>query len=722
MPDTYKALAAADLARSGISPEAATFAGIGAVPDARRICSDFSPVAALVLPYATIDGEPLGSPPFARVRYLEDIPARGGTNPFKAPKPQRYAQPPGSPVYAYFPHTKRLSWRDVAEDETHPLLIVEGEKKALAATLEGFATVGFGGVYNFYREGELLPELDVFKWKGRPVYICYDSDAAHNPQIQAAEARLATELSLRRGAVLHLVRLPGLPGGDKQGIDDLLVSQGPDTLESLLTSAPRMRKIDAAVVSLNEHVAWIEKEGCVYDLRSKEFMQKSNFTNGSSYSALEILTPTVKGTGVKRVSVSESWLKHPHAQRYDYVQFKPEDAPVLETKAGGLALNMWTGWEPKPGDVSPFLELTEYLMADLREHADLPLKLLAYKAQNPGEKIPLCPVLVGPQGCGKSLWAECIREAFSPYTAEVPATALSAQFNGWTEMTLLGVINEASSEHLQRYAPALRALISDKRVMLNEKFRAARQIDSYTLYVITSNDRGAGAFSADDRRMIVVSCPRKREQTFYNRVADWKNSEEGGPALLDYLLSYDLDGWRPPSSAPLTSEKYMAYMESLTPVQRLAEEMRTANEHVVVLWIQQALAWAQTAELSNNPTHARFAREIIDSLQTIQIRPWYTPEELALMFPAIVSQLHGTRQTARASGEISKELRTAGIGYLRCSDDPRGFRWRGMMRQYLIVAEQEEWEGVDLSQREFERLMNQFPVYGDGRAYVSQQS
>jgi hypothetical protein len=73
-------------------------------------------------------------------------------------------------------------------------------------------------------QGEFLPELDAFKWKGRPVYICFDSDAAHNPQIQAAEARLATELSLRRSAVLHLVRLPNLPDGSKQGVDDYLLA------------------------------------------------------------------------------------------------------------------------------------------------------------------------------------------------------------------------------------------------------------------------------------------------------------------------------------------------------------------------------------------------------------------------------------------------------------------------------------------------------------------
>lgn len=710
-------LAAQDLARSGISPKAAARAGIGAVASAHALHHEYAPAPALVIPY--IDpwsGKPMNgtaSGPFARIRYLDNAPTRPGTNPFKAQKEQRYAQPSNSGVHAYFPIVKNLRWDRIAADPSHPVMIVEGEKKALAATLQGFATIGLGGVFNFYDTGLFLPELERIIWKGRQVYICFDSDAAHNPQIQAAEARFATELSLHRGAVLHLVRLPHRPDGKKQGVDDYLLAEGPDALDKLLSSAPRMRKIDAAVVSLNEHVAWIEKEGCVYDLRSKEFIQKSNFTNGSAYSALEVVSPTAKGTGVKHISVAEAWLKHPHAQRYDYVEFRPEDQnPVHQTGAGGLALNMWTGWDPRPGDVSPYLELTEFLFQDLHEHADLPLKLLAYKAQNPGTKIPLALVLVGPQGCGKSLWAECAREAFNPYTAEIPSSALGMQFNGWTERTLLAVINEASAEALHRNAPQLRALISDKRVMLNEKFRIARQIDSYTQYIITSNDRGAGAYSGDDRRMIVVSCPKKREPDFYRRVAEWKNAG-GGRALLHYLLHLDLQGWQPPQQAPMTAEKYMAYMESLSPIQRLAEEMQTANEHVVVMWIQQALAWAAHAELSPNLQHARFAREIVDSLQSIQIRPWYTPEELALMFPAIVSQLYGARnRTARPSGEISKELRTAGVTYLRCAEDPRGFRWRGSLRQFLIVAEADEWT-EPLPQAEFDRLMEQFPRYAD---------
>jgi hypothetical protein len=135
------------------------------------------------------------------------------------------------------------------------------------------------------------------------------------------------------------------------------------------------------------------------------------------------------------------------------------------------------------------------------------------------------------------------------------------------------------------------------------------------------------------------------------------------------------------------------------------------------MWIKQALSWAQQAEVTNNPVNYRYAQEIKDSLGSVQIRPWYTPEELALMFPAIVGQLHGQRKVkSSAAGQISKELRTAGIGYLRNSDDPRGFRWQGSIRQFLIVSDAEEWTHA-ISQQEFERLMGQFPKYGDGARY-----
>ena len=106
------------------------------------------------------------------------------------------------------------------------------------------------------------------------------------------------------------------------------------------------------------------------------------------------------------------------------------------------------------------------------------------------------------------------------------------------------------------------------------------------------------------------------------------------------------------------------------------------------------------------------ARATLESVAHVQIRPFYTPEELALMFPAIVEQTLGSKfDKTTPSGRISRELREAGVPYLQCADDPRGFRIKGAIRQYLVVADFADWS-VPIRQADFERLMKGWPTYG----------
>lgn len=469
-----------------------------------------------------------------------------------------------------------------------------------------------------------------------------------------------------------------------------------------------------AVQDLNKHVCWIESEGKVYEYATKTFMPKSSFINGSKYSTLRHLTKAKKGNGMIDCSTAMMWLTHPQATRYDSIVFAPDTTDLVIQSENGLLLNMWTGLESTEGDPTPFIELSEFLFQDLPpESRSLPLKLMAYKAQNPGVKIPLAIVMVGSQGSGKSLWASIITAAFSPYCADIGSGYLGLNYNGFVEKTLVTVINEAEELDLQRWGGKLRSLITDTDQSLNEKYRAARNVKSYTFYILTSNQRGVAAYSQDDRRMVVISVPDKREPEFYDRMipgSPWW--EGGGPkAVLHYLLSLDLKGWRPPSHAPMTPEKYMAYIESLTPAQRLAEEMKTADENVVVKWIKNSLAWANEARSSNHAQTQRMAQEIQDAVNQIQIRPFYSPEELALMFPAITASLHSSKKSdLTAAGQISRGLRTAGIGFITNKDDPRGFRWKGMIRQYLIVSDHNKWK-EPMTQKQFEMHMAQFPKF-----------
>ncbi len=701
--------AVADLQRSGIAVADAERAGMFDVADASTVYSDFKAAPAIVIPYY----DPAGAlmtferGPFCRVRYL-DVPKTSG---FGARKQQRYGQPKNSGTRAYF--TPLLDWQYILADPLEPIILTEGEKKGLAGVLAGLPVIALGGVFNWLRDGELLPELDAVQWRHRDVFITFDSDAELNPQIMAAEARLVDELQRKRGARCFLVRIPQ-DGDAKAGLDDFLLAHGHAGFLKLLEKATPLGALDAKVLTLNKSCAWIERENLVYDLEARLFIPKDSFVNGSRFSTLEHIVGGAKQRSApKHISIAATWLKHPHAQRFGEVLFRPGEGVTVQGEHGRPALNLWTGFEPGEGDVQPFLDLSEFLFQNMDpQHRELPVKLMAYKAQNPAEKIPLAIVMLGPQGCGKTMWGECIRDAFAPYSVDVTPSALSSEFQGWLERSLFALINEAKGEDMVRGAEQLKALISDLKRPMNEKYRPVRQINTYTSYLITSNRREVGAFAADDRRMIVVDCPKPREPAFYyTHVKPWKDG--GGPkALLGWLLRYDLKGWRPPASAPLTAEKYMAYVESLTPVQRLAEEMKTASKHTVQLWLDSAVAWARMAELSNNTALAAMARATLENVNRYQIRPFYTPEELTKMFPAIVeTQLGSKFRKGTPSGDISRELRDAGVPYLQCADDPRGFKREGVIRQYLVVYDFEDWK-EPLRQAEFDRLMGQWPNYG----------
>jgi putative DNA primase/helicase len=164
----------------------------------------------LALPFRDADGLPTS---YVRLKPL--VPRTDGDG-----KPVKYESPSDVPNRAYFPPGTIPALIDPAV----PLVISEGEKKVLKAGQEGFPGVGLVGVWGWQRKRprdkdgnrigprELIDDLRVVIWKGRAVYVCFDSDAVTNDKVLLAEHELA--LALRaEGADVRVVRIPGGKGG-----------------------------------------------------------------------------------------------------------------------------------------------------------------------------------------------------------------------------------------------------------------------------------------------------------------------------------------------------------------------------------------------------------------------------------------------------------------------------------------------------------------------------
>jgi hypothetical protein len=140
----------------------------------------------------------------------------------------KYLSPPGAGNKVYFVPGTPFEW---LADSTLPVVITEGEKKALslwalayhglgdAGDMPRFLPIGLPGVWNWYGtvgktsgpDGDrrdvkgVIPDFDRIEWRGRRVTIVFDVNVSTNESVAAARAKLAEELT-SRGAKVFVIK------------------------------------------------------------------------------------------------------------------------------------------------------------------------------------------------------------------------------------------------------------------------------------------------------------------------------------------------------------------------------------------------------------------------------------------------------------------------------------------------------------------------------------
>jgi putative DNA primase/helicase len=191
-----------DLRRSGLSDATIRLQRIRSVPPhmfERLLGYNVRPSvrSMLLIPYFDHRAELM---PHVRVKVFPAITdgAEGHTI--------KYLQPRASKIRLFFP---LATLADVLDGDG-PLLVVEGEKKALAVAQRGWAVVGIAGIEAWHSRGSaaLLADFDPIRLLGRQVEIVPDSDVRTNRTVEQAVGRFATALAVR-GARAKVVVLPG---------------------------------------------------------------------------------------------------------------------------------------------------------------------------------------------------------------------------------------------------------------------------------------------------------------------------------------------------------------------------------------------------------------------------------------------------------------------------------------------------------------------------------
>lgn len=692
------------IAARAVTEAAAAAAGVGMTDNAHDVDPSYYCRPALVLAYHDAAGAPTG---FTRVRYF-DPPEVGGLH----KRAIRYQQPKGTAPAIYLPKVPGLNWAAVLADPTQPLIITEGEIKALSVTSNtGTPTIGLGGVFMWADNKIVLPILNEAAWARRRVFVVFDSDIDTKIGVQLAEARLAQWL-LKRRAVVHSCRLPPASDGGKQGADDFIAAHGAKAFIDALSTTRALTDMDLRVLEMNREVAYLDGEEKLIELATGNLIRKDSFTSGSRYSTAKV--PMQAKDKIIMASVALAWLTHPMSTRYANTLFRPGGDETIQ-QDGETYLNSWHEQSCREGDVALFLGLTRFLFEDtLDDDWMWPIRLLAFKTQHPTFKIPLAIMLIGEQGSGKSLWASLARSAFGEYGSSRTGRDLTQDWNGFLEKALLVTIDDVSVRQMRANIETLRSWISEPRVERKEKYLKNREVDNYALLVFTSNHHDAGAFAHDDRRFLVVGAPKRDHGVeYYDPIYTWVRSGQAGSNLYHYLLHFDLEGWEPPVVAPATAEKQMAYEESLSAFERLARDMKASTVHVVETWLRTAEQWALSVIGTPGHNETPRANEILMAIQVFPVRPWYSADELCHLFPHMLTDLDSTTKRyshATLPGKVSTMLRNNGIRFLKNTDDPNGFMWKGRRQQFLVVCPSAPYPRA-MGQADFDAAMAQMGLF-----------
>ena len=238
--------------------------------------------------------------------------------------------------------------------------------------------------------------------------------------------------------------------------------------------------------------------------------------------------------------------------------YRPDHEGLSVTFRGSSAINLHVPGpiKPAPGSPEPFLEFLAYLFPNENERREVE-KWCATLIARPDIRMSYGLLLISEkQGVGKTtlgagVLAPLVGFSNVGYPSENDVTAT---FNDWVAHKRLAVVNEIYSGSSWKAYNALKSVITDKEVMVNQKYTRQYVIDNWCHVVACSNSMRALKMENDDRRWFY---PEVTEIAWtkhkFNLFRGW--IEAGGLSIVKRWAHEFGDYVEPAEQAPMTERK-----------------------------------------------------------------------------------------------------------------------------------------------------------------------
>lgn len=171
---------------------------------------------------------------------------------------------------------------------------------------------------------------------------------------------------------------------------------------------------------------------------------------------------------------------------------------------------------------------------------DFFLDWLSWQVQFPGRKLRFAPLLQGFEGSGKSYLSDLLRALLGDRNVGVIGPRdVKSDFNGWSANRIVNVLQELRIIGENRYdvANALKPLITDNEIMVNDKGLAQKKIPNITNYLGFTNYRDAIPLDDGSRRWWLMFSEFLNVDEL-NRFLDCDSETEYFPRLFEDLREY----------------------------------------------------------------------------------------------------------------------------------------------------------------------------------------
>lgn len=216
---------------------------------------------------------------------------------------------------------------------------------------------------------------------------------------------------------------------------------------------------------------------------------------------------------------------------------------------------------------------------------------LAYMVQFPGMKIRWAILIQGVEGCGKTFLAEVMKTALGRgHVRAIDSNALHSQWNDWAYGSQLVTLEEIRVAGHSRHEVmnALKPLITNDVINLNQRMRDSRQVDNTTNYILFTNHHDSLVLSHGDRRYFVLKSPLQTKgqvlklgENYFREMFGMLQSHASG--LRYFLEEWPIsEGFDPNGHAPVTPYLKQLVNDSASELVIAVREAISDNVHSLI--------------------------------------------------------------------------------------------------------------------------------------------